>query len=127
MNGVSRVIKCRGYRWAGVDVQPYKGGGTDFRKVSRQVLLGAERDEGDLAFVVRYFEVEPGGYTTLERHSHAHAVVVIRGRGQVVLGSETLDVEPFDCVYVAPDVLHQFRAVGGEPFGFLCTVNRERD
>src|SRR5207248_10122313 len=63
-------------------------------------------------------------YTTLFR---SHAVVVIRGRGRLVLGDTTHDIAPFDCVFVAPGVAHQFRASGDEPLGFLCTVDRERD
>jgi mannose-6-phosphate isomerase-like protein (cupin superfamily) len=34
---------------------------------------------------------------------------------------------PFDCVFVAPGEPHQFRADDGEPLGFLCMVDRERD
>ena len=39
---------------------------------------------GDPSFPaqLRYFEVAPGGWTTLERHEHVHAVMVIRGKGQ---------------------------------------------
>jgi len=40
-------------------------------------------------FVTRYFEIQPGGYSTLERHQHPHAVVVIRGRGRVMLGDRS--------------------------------------
>jgi mannose-6-phosphate isomerase-like protein (cupin superfamily) len=54
-------------------------------------------------------------------------VLVIRGRGRVTLGDTSYDIAPFDCVYVSPGVAHQFRATGGEPLGFLCTVDRERD
>ena len=40
---------------------------------------------------------------SLERHGHPHAVVVLSGRGHVVLGEETYSLAPHDCVYVAPD------------------------
>ena len=36
-------------------------------------------------------------------------------------------IGPFDCVYVSPDTVHQFRATGKEPLGFLCVVDRRRD
>ena len=32
-----------------------------------------------------------------------------------------------DTVYVAPDEVHQLRNHGGEPFGFFCLVDAERD
>jgi len=67
------------YRWEGVDVLRYKDeGSAPFRDVTRQVLF----EGGGMPTQLRYFEVAPGGWTTLERHEHVHAVMVIRGRGQ---------------------------------------------
>jgi quercetin dioxygenase-like cupin family protein len=126
MNG-SKVIKDRGFSWQGVEPRDYKPDALHFRGVSRQTLLGEEPDEQALDFLTRYFEVEPGGYSSLEFHRHPHAVVVVRGRGEVVLGGETFALEPFDCVYVAPETAHQFRAAAAEPLGFLCMVPRTRD
>lgn len=124
----SRVLRHADFRWEGVDVKAYKDPVEGlFRGVTRQVLAGG-RDAGPpLAFELRYFEVEPGGYTTLERHGHAHAVVVLRGRGSVHLAGEEKAIAPFDCVWVAPDTPHQFRASTDEPLGFLCVVDRDRD
>lgn len=127
MSNGSKVIKFACYRWQGIRLNEYKSPGPNFRGVTRQTLMGDGAGEHDVAFVTRYFEVEPDGYSTLEQHRHPHSVVVLRGRGQVILGYDTYDVEPFDCVYVAPGTAHQFRAGAAEPLGFLCTVDRERD
>jgi quercetin dioxygenase-like cupin family protein len=79
-------------------------------------------------FHVRYFEIAPGGFTSLERHQHEHVVVVLRGRGHVQLGGQVHVVGYGDTVYVAPQESHQFRnASADEPFGFLCIVDAERD
>lgn len=111
-------------RWDDVDVHEYKAAGeAPFRAVTRQVLF--ERD--DLACQLRYFEVAPGGHTTLERHEHVHAVVVLRGSGRCLVGDEVHDVGPEDLVEVGPLVWHQFRADDHAPLGFLCIVNTERD
>jgi len=75
---------------------------------------------------MRYFEVESGGFTSLDVHEHDHGVVVLRGRGRVQLGDDTVDVSFGDVVYVSPRELHQFRCVGQEPFGFLCVIPAER-
>ena len=40
---------------------------------------------------------------------------------------EILDIRPFDLIRVTPMTWHQFRAGAGEPLGFLCLVDRERD
>jgi quercetin dioxygenase-like cupin family protein len=76
---------------------------------------------------VRYFEVGPGGYTTHERHEHQHVVIALRGEGEVRLGGEWLPLRFGDVVFVASNDPHQFRALGDEPFGFLCIVDAERD
>lgn len=121
MSEQSKVIKCAAFRWEGVPVTAYKPDPSLYKDVTRQSLI----DEG--AFVTRYFEVQPGGHSTLEHHGHRHSVIVIRGRGTVRLGDQSHDIAPFDAVHVAPHTVHQFRATGAEPLGFLCVVERERD
>ena len=127
MDDRSKVLKFRNFRWDGVPVREYKTGEVPYKGVTRQTVLGEATGEEPFAFVTRYFEIEPGGYSTLERHQHPHAVVVIRGKGSVMLGERVFEIAPFDCVYVSPGVKHQFRATGSEPLGFLCTVDRVRD
>lgn len=127
MDDRSKVLKFRSYSWDGVPVREYKTGDVPYRGVTRQTLLGEGTGEESFSFLTRYFEIEPGGHSTLERHQHPHAVVVIRGTGRVTLGERAFDIAPFDCVYVSPGVAHQFRATGSEPLGFLCTVDRVRD
>lgn len=127
MANPSKVIRCRDYRWQGVELKAYKQEPALYRDLTRQVLLGEGPGEEALQFITRYFEVLPGGYSTLEMHQHPHAVIVLRGTGQVVLGEAIHSIAPFDCVYVAPGTKHQFRAIGGEPLGFVCVVDRVRD
>jgi quercetin dioxygenase-like cupin family protein len=119
----SKVVKHHDGSWQGVERLAYKAEGRDFRGVSRHTLV----DIADVAFVTRYFEIEAGGYSSLEKHEHAHVVVVLKGRGQVVLGAQVHELRPFDVVYVASQTLHQFMAAAGEPLGFVCVVDRERD
>jgi quercetin dioxygenase-like cupin family protein len=123
----SKVIRAAGARWPELPVREYKDRSDLYRDVVRWTLLGAGPDEEALRFEVRYFEVEPGGFTTLESHRHPHAVVVLTGRGEVRLGEVIQELTPFDVVYVAPDDPHQFRAAADVPLGFLCVVDRDRD
>jgi len=112
------------FHWQDVDVLEYKqDGAAPFRDVTRQVLF----DSSDPPAQLRYFEVAPGGYTTLERHEHVHAVMVIRGRGQCLVGDRAYDIATHDLVDVPPMTWHQFRAAGDEPLGFLCLVPSTRD
>jgi quercetin dioxygenase-like cupin family protein len=114
----------RDYRWDEVARQPYKeDGAASFKAISRQVLFA----EPQLGCELRYFEMAAGGYSTLERHEHMHAVMILRGSGHCLVGDEVREVKPFDLVTIPSWAWHQFRATEGEPFGFLCTVNAQRD
>jgi mannose-6-phosphate isomerase-like protein (cupin superfamily) len=111
-------------RWEDVPVQGYKNDGTtSFRDITKQILFA----EPELAFQWRYFEVAPGGYSSLERHEHAHAVMITRGQGHVLVEDEIRPVRMYDLVYVPAMAWHQFQPEGDEPLGFLCIVNAERD
>jgi quercetin dioxygenase-like cupin family protein len=114
------------HTWLGVPVQEYKPATEHHCGVVRSVLVG---DCGEQTrFQVRYFEIAPAGFTTLEHHRHEHAVVVLRGRGEVYLEDRWHEVGFGDTIYVAPDEMHQLRnATATEAFGFLCIVDRERD
>ncbi len=117
------------FSWDGVGRQAYKPAVEAplvWEGVTRQTLIGAAGEP--VAFHLRYFEIAPGGFSSLERHHHAHTIVVLRGRGRVRVGEEMVEVRPFDVVYVPPDVGHQFQNLdGAEPFGFLCPVDAQRD
>jgi mannose-6-phosphate isomerase-like protein (cupin superfamily) len=116
--------KARGYRWEGVEELPYKEDGRAlFKSITRQVLFADPQLDGEL----RYFEMAPGGFSTLERHEHMHAVLILRGRGHCLVGEEVRAIETRDLVTVPAMTWHQFRATQGEPLGFLCMVNAARD
>ncbi len=111
-------------RWQDVAVLEYKREHDGpFRDVSRQTLF----DDPLLRCQLRYFEVAPRGHTTLERHEHAHAVLIERGRGRCLIGDRIYDVAEHDLLHVPPLTWHQFQADEHEPLGFLCMVNAERD
>jgi quercetin dioxygenase-like cupin family protein len=114
----------RDYRWDDVAYLPYKqDGSAPFKDISRQVLF-AEPSQG---CELRYFEMAADGYSTLERHEHTHAVMILRGRGHCLLGDAVREVQAFDLVTIPAWTWHQFRATQGEPLGFLCMVNTVRD
>jgi quercetin dioxygenase-like cupin family protein len=127
----SRVIRGGAGDWADIEPRSYKredDGLARFRDVTRHTLLGAgPAGEAGLGFELRYFEVAPAGYSSLERHEHGHAVVIVKGKGAVRLGEITEPVSALDVVYVAPHDVHRFSADAGEALGFLCVVDRVRD
>ncbi len=116
------------FTWDGITPQVYKHGdqgraGLGWHAVTRQTLAGG----GTLAFQLRYFELGPSGFSSLEKHRHAHTIIVLRGKGTVLAGREIFAVEPFDLVVIPPAAPHQFVNAGIDPFGFLCPVDADRD
>jgi quercetin dioxygenase-like cupin family protein len=112
------------YSWDGVERLAYKeAGSAPFKAITRQLLFSDPRQAAEL----RYFEVAPGGFSTLERHAHLHAVLILRGRGRCLVGASVAAIAVHDLVTVPPWTWHQFRAAVDEPLGFLCMVDRTRD
>jgi hypothetical protein len=103
MKRKTHIRQTEPFRWENVPLLAYKEeDGTHFKSVTRQVLFGGGEQAGA---ELRYFEIAPGGHSTLERHGHVHCVMVVRGRGRALVGRETDE----------------------EALGFLCLVRRDRD
>ncbi len=112
------------FQWEGVDVLPYKETGTHFKSITRQTLF---QGENDLPVEFRYFEILAGGHSTLERHQHQHAVMIIRGSGHVLIGDTVSEIGQRSMIHIPPMTWHQFQADNGEELGFLCVVATDRD
>jgi mannose-6-phosphate isomerase-like protein (cupin superfamily) len=112
------------YTWEGVDIHPYKEDGTHFKSIHRQTLF---KGGDDLDVEFRYFEIQDGGHSTLERHNHSHLVMIIQGGGEVLVGDTVTPIGMHDLVRIPPMTWHQFRANKGDKMGFLCVVATERD
>ena len=118
------IRRFKSFRWEETDLLAYKEeGSAPFKAITRQTLF---RDAA-LKCELRYFEMAAGGYSTLERHEHMHAVLILRGRGEVLVGDEVRKIGTNDLVTIEPWTWHQFRAGPDTPLGFLCMVNAERD
>ncbi|HPR62725.1 MAG TPA: cupin domain-containing protein [Thermoanaerobaculia bacterium] len=103
------------WRWEGVTNLPYADG-EGFAGATRKILVeGSE-------VILRYFELEVKGFSRRERHPHEHAVIILRGTGEVLVGDAWTEVKPFDAVHIPGNVEHQLKNTGPEPFGFLCAI-----
>lgn len=87
-----------------------------------RVAIGEE--QGAPNFVMRVFDVEPGGHTPHHAHDFEHEVFVVEGKGSHVEQDKVESLEPGDVVYVASGVAHQFRAAEDEGLRFICVVPR---
>ena len=118
------------FRWAGVEEQAYKFSLGDDRGMGwKDVTRHTIGHPADLSagFELRYFELEPGGYSSVEKHAHVHLVVAVRGVGRALVGEAVVDLAPLDALYVPSLTPHRWLNEGDDPFGFLCTVDADRD
>ena len=90
--------------------------------VTMRVVIGP--DQGAPNFVMRVFEVAPGGHTPRHQHEFEHEIFFHTGTGEVFYEDETTPVGPGYTAYVAPWAWHQIRNTGEEPLVFACLVPR---
>ncbi len=88
--------------------------------VRMRIVVGEEH--GAPNFVMRVFDVEPGGHTPLHAHPFEHGVLVLSGRGELVEEGRREPLAPGDAVFVPAGTVHQFRAAQDSPLRFLCVV-----
>lgn len=120
-----RFFKFNDFKWSGVEIKKYKDENNTWLDVCRQVIAGKSGEK--IKFHLRYFEISPGGYSTLEKHRHEHVVICVRGKGKAVAGDEVYDMKFMDVLYIGSNVPHQFVNDSDEPFGFFCIVDAKRD
>ena len=85
-----------------------------------QILVGNEEQAPN--FVMRQFEVAPGGHTPKHFHPYEHEIYVVEGQGVIVDGDQELPLRQGDVVFVAPDDVHQFKNNSDAPLKFLCLI-----
>ncbi|HEV2261624.1 MAG TPA: cupin domain-containing protein [Candidatus Rubrimentiphilum sp.] len=123
-----RVIRATEGGWEGVVAKGYRPGAAT--GVERHTIVGARKatpNESGPAIEVRYFELQRGAASRLEKHEHEHFVIVKRGIGYAVVDTAVSEIAANDVVYVAPMEMHQFVNRGDQPFGFYCIVEAARD
>jgi len=120
------LMKFEDFTWSGCFFEEYKTDqGFGFSGISRQELIG--KSGKNSSFDLRYFEIEPGGYSSLEKHVHEHVIIGVRGKGVLIKGDTSFNISVHDIAYVSPLEIHQLRNEGKEPFGFFCIVDHKRD
>jgi ribulose-bisphosphate carboxylase large chain len=113
------------FTWEGITPEPYRGGAAGSPGLVRNVIVGSQGESSP--FDLRYFEMGPGGSSGPARHPREHVVIGVRGKGKVAVGDRTLDLDPLDVLYIAPDELHQISNREEQPFGFFCIIGAERE
>jgi quercetin dioxygenase-like cupin family protein len=102
----------------GLEAKPMAGEGIE--GVVKRVLVSPE--DGWDGWVMRLFDVEPGGHTPRHSHDWPHINFVAGGSGVLVLDGEEHPLAAGSYAYVPSNHEHQFRAAPDAPLSFVCIV-----
>jgi len=109
------------FTWEGVPTKNYKSPDNSWSDVLRNEIVKTDEIH------YRYFEIQKGGYSSLEKHEHPHIVMALRGKGTVVVGPRIYELKPYDVIHIPSWHPHQLLADKGDVFGFICVVPARRD
>ncbi len=124
-----RIVRAAEHGWEGVESAGYTADAPGTGVARHTIVGGRKNDRGEPGpqMELRYFEVQPGAASRLEKHEHEHYVIVRTGIGYAIIGDTATEIGPDDVIYVGPLELHQFVNRGMTPFGFYCFVDTCRD
>ena len=118
MSSIHKFSKNKNYKWEGVEGSPIEMDGVQSAVI--HILIG--ENENAPNSIMRFIQLDSGGHSRLEQHSHEHEVIILQGKGKVQIENEISDVEPFDVVFIEGNALHQFSNPYDEAFGFICII-----
>ena len=95
----------------------------EFGGVTRGVFV---KDVSTRAFTEEFnlslFQVEPDGEFPRHKHSHAHVLYFLIGKGECLVGSRSYQIRPGDVALVPKEEEHGYRNTGKEDL-LLLVVN----
>jgi len=79
-------------------------------------------EDGAKNFVMRHFEIEPGGYTPHHTHPWEHEVFILGGSGVLVGEDSETEFGEGDVIFVPASEKHQFKNTGRGSLRLLCMI-----
>lgn len=103
---------------AGIEVS-----GEGISQVVKKVLVGP--DEGWTGWVMRLFELGPGGHTPRHTHDWPHINWVVEGEGILHVDGTDYPIKAGSYGYVPNNIPHQFKSNPDSKLAFICIVPEE--
>lgn len=88
--------------------------------VTMRVVAGPA--EGAPTFVMRVFEIQPGGNTPHHAHAWEHEMFVVEGQGTLKSGDKETPLKAGDTIMVLPDEQHGVFNTGKSLLTMICVV-----
>lgn len=92
----------------------------EVKGASMKVAIGPEEGWDD--HVMRFFEIEAGGFTPKHTHDWPHINYIIEGEGTLFLEGKENPIKAGSYAYVPANELHQFQNTGDGVLKFICIV-----
>lgn len=93
---------------------------TDYCCVNTTVKELKTKGAGEKELNIKFFEMNPGGYSPLHNHLQQHQLIITDGEGALFDGEKTAVIRAGDIAYIEPNEPHQLRTVGEKPLKFVC-------
>jgi quercetin dioxygenase-like cupin family protein len=93
-------------------------------KVKIKIPLGVP--EGVPNFIMRVFEIAPGGNTPRHTHSWEHEIYALSGKAVAFANGKDNEIGCGDALLIEPNEEHQFKNVSKEPFRFICLIPKPK-
>ena len=80
-----------------------------------------DRDKAE-KFAMRFFEIEPGGFTPYHMHDWEHEMFVLEGEGEVKIDRTVYPIRKDIVIFIEPNQKHGFKNTGNSLLKFLCLI-----
>ena len=89
---------------------------------SSQEKIVAGKDDGYNNFVIRHFEMKPGGHGFMHHHDYEHGIFVLSGQTTLIVDGEEQQVGQGDTFVIPSEKLHLMVNTGDKSFVFICII-----
>jgi quercetin dioxygenase-like cupin family protein len=89
-------------------------------KVQKRVVIGEE--DGAPNYIMRVFDLEPGGSTAFHTHESEHEIYVLSGKGVAVRENGETPIAKDSVVFVPPSEKHCFKNNSNELLRVICVI-----
>lgn len=107
------------------DIEGIKLQGEGISNALKKVLISPQ--EGWEGWVMRVFELGPGGHTPKHTHDWPHINWIVEGQGTLYLDGAEHAIAAGSYAFVPNNALHQFKNTGSSKLTFICIVPEEGD
>ncbi len=87
---------------------------------TKRILIG--EDQGAPTFVMRLFDVVPGGSSSDHSHDFEHEVFILKGKATLKSDGPDRPVGVGDAIFIPANERHQLVNAGKDTLQFICVV-----